>query len=64
MTYIDAHGRPELVMHPDIKRGTATVRVGGDGDREPQGTGSIVATDERSQESPRGRAESDRDASS
>ena len=27
MTYIDAQGRPELVMDPDIARGTATYRV-------------------------------------
>lgn len=27
MTYTDAQGRPELVMDPDIARGTAAYRV-------------------------------------
>ncbi len=27
MPYTDARGRPELVMHPDIKRGGAAYRV-------------------------------------
>lgn len=32
MTYTDAHGRPELVMHPDIVRGTALIRTTGQHD--------------------------------
>lgn len=27
MPYTDARGRPELVMHPNIKRGSAAYRV-------------------------------------
>ena len=27
MTWTDRHGRPEIVMHPDIKRGVASYRV-------------------------------------
>jgi len=27
MGYTDSHGRPEIVMHPDIKRGRATFRI-------------------------------------
>lgn len=26
MTWTDRHGRPEIVMHPDIKRGVASYR--------------------------------------
>lgn len=29
MTYTDAQGRPEIVMHPDILRGTAAYRFVG-----------------------------------
>jgi hypothetical protein len=27
MPYTDSHGRPELLMHPDIKRGRAGYRL-------------------------------------
>jgi hypothetical protein len=36
MTYTDAQGRPELVMDPDIARGTATYRHLSDDGQGPE----------------------------
>lgn len=39
MTYTDAQGRPEIVMHPDIKRGTAPYRLDDDADEQVSALG-------------------------
>lgn len=50
MTYTDAQGRPEIVMHPDVLRGTAgyrTVKPAGTtdaaGNADPAGNAVAIA---------------------